>query len=514
MQISANNKKIAVNTVLLYGRMLFCMVLSFYTTRIVLQALGVVDYGLVNAIGGVVGMFSFISIPLSTSCSRFFSYDLGKNDFVQLGRTFSQMLILYLFGALLIVGLVETIGLWYMKNKLVLPENRFAPAMIYFQLTVATLVANWFSVPYSSLIISYENMAAYAGLSIFDAVIRLSAAGCVLLVRSMDGLVFYGVLLLVAVSLHTLANYYFARHKYPACKFKWHFDRAKFKYLCSFNGWQLFGALAWTSSEVFVNLLLNAFFGPVVNAARGIAAQVMSGVFGFTSNFLTAARPQIVKLWAAGDKIGFYNLLKRTSKIGYFLVLFMSMPLLFELDSVLAVWLKEVPEHAVAFTKIIIVTSLVNTFSHPIVYAAQAVGRIALFEGLGSGIRVLVWPLSWVALNWGCGPETVFYIALGGTAFCVLLRFLILVRLTGVSLVDFLFDVFVRMAIVSLIVYLIVVCPYASMPAGIFRFVVVGMVSSLSVIVVFGLFGFNRQERGVVLGFLAAQLEKLRRRIR
>ena len=499
MVVRSSTKRIARNTIWLYLRMLLCMGISFFTTRIILNALGVIDYGLVNAIGGVVGMFSFVSMPLSTASSRYFSYDLGRGDIAGLSKTFSQVLILYAIGVVLIAVLLETVGLWYMANKLVVPDARFHDALLFFHMTVLTVAVNLLSVPYVSMIISYENMGLYSVLSIFDAVIKLILSWAVAIIAPENGLVIYGVLLLLATVLHTFLNFSMAVRLYPACKFKWYFDRSSFKSLCAFNWWQLFGSFAWTSSEVFVNLLLNSFFGPVVNAARGISAQVMSGVFGFTHNFLTASRPQIVKLWAAGDKDAFYKLFKRTSKVGFGLLLLMAVPISLELDYVFKLWLKTVPEYSVAFTKIIIVTSLVNTFSHPIVYAAQAVGKIALFEGIGSGVKIIIWPLSWVALRFGFSPVIVFYIGLAVTVLCVAIRYAILVRISGIPGMDYVVNVFLRMFVTAALAFGISYVVFASLHPGFIRFIIVGAASVLSVCVSFAAVGFEAGERRIVV---------------
>lgn len=506
MGIGGSNTRIAKNTILLYGRMMFCMFVSFFTTRIVLQALGVVDYGLVSAIGGIAGMFVFVYFPLATSCSRFFSFDLGRNDLKGLEKTFSTILILFVLMSFVILGLLESVGLWYLKNKLVLPPEKVYAAEVFFHLTVVTLVLNWFAIPYSALIVSHENMALYSWLSIFEYLMKLTVAGFLFFVKSTNGLILYGALWMVAVGVYTFSNYYFATRKYPVCRFRWHYDKTMLKRVFSFNCWQMIGTFAWTSSEVFVDLLLNSFFGPVVNAARGISTQVMNGVFGFTQNFLTAARPQIVKLWAAGDRDGYFDLLRRTSKVGYFLVLFVAIPLVFELDTVFAFWLKKVPEYAVVFAKLVVVSALINTFAHPIVYAAQAVGRIAAFEAVGSGVRILAWPISWIVLSLGYGPVSAFYVGLMMSLISLILRFIILIRLTGLSAFKYISDVFGRMALVTVGSVLVVFIPHFLITSRGIRFFIVGFTSVLTVTGLFAIVGLTRVERGAILSLIKSKI--------
>ena len=506
MGISKNNKTLAINTLVLYGRMLFCMALSCFTTRIALQALGVVNFGLVNAIGGVVSMFVFMSIPLSTACSRFFSFDIGRGDYAQLEKTFSMIMLLYVLAALILTGLIETVGLWYMRSKLSVPSERYNAAIVFFHLSVATLIIHWFSIPYSAMIISYEKMGIFAKLSIFEAISKFLAATLVLFVKDMDGLVLYGAALLVGTLVFTSLNAVCAFVSCKGCRLRWHFERDKFKEICAFNGWQLFGSLGWTSSEVFVNLLLNSFFGPVVNAARSISSQVMGGVFGFAQNFLTAVRPQIVKMWASGDRTAYYNLLKRSSKFSCFLVVIFGIPLFFELETVLRVWLTVIPEYTVVFIRITLMTALINAFSLPIVYAAQAVGKIALFELIGSGVRILVWPVSWVTLHFGCGPASVFYIALAIAFASLMLRFAILVKESGIDAVDFVKDVVLRMALVIILVSSVSFLPTMVMTPGLLRIFVVVLLAATLTTGAFLTLGLNSVERKVVLSIAASKV--------
>ena len=428
------------------------MGVSFYTTRVVLQALGVVDYGLVNAIGGVVAMFSFISISFSTACSRYFSFEIGRNDGCRLGQIFSMVVILYIGVAIVLLLCSESIGLWYVENKLIFPAEKTNVVRWFYQCTVLTVLIGWLAGPYSALIVSYENMGLYAWLSILDAGLKLSVAIGVRYFPGSSPLLRYGILLLLAAFIQTILHYTIVRLRYSVCKFEFYLEKRRFKEICSFGGWNLVGTFSWASSEIFINLLLNAFFGPIVNAARAVSAQVSSGVSSFTQNFLTAARPQIVKSWAGGNKNEFWELFKRISKISYMLLFVFTVPLMFELETVLSTWLTNVPQYTIDFTRIVLLTGIINSFSFPITYAAQAVGKLALFEGLGSGVRLLVFPCSYVALYCRAPASSVFWIALSFTFICVIVRFLILMRLTKCPSMDFCVNVFLRIVIASLLV--------------------------------------------------------------
>lgn len=510
MVISKQNCRIAINTAVLYARLLFAMFVSFFATRIILKALGASDLGTVNAIGGVVSMFSFVSITLSTSCSRYFSYALGEKEENHLQQVFSQILILYVAGALLLLLLLETIGSWYVLNKLIVAEGRTEAAFVFFQLTVFTLLAGWFTVPFSAMIVSYENMALYSVLSVAEVIGKLIIAVVVFAVDDTDRLVMYGWLLLALALLNTVAHIVVVRIKYPQSRFEWYIRKNEILELLSFNGWQAFGALAWTTSDSFVNLLLNAFFGPLVNAARLIANQVQTAVGNFTQGFLTAARPQIVKTWASGDKGAFFALIKRTSKIGYFLTLFFALPLYFEAESILVWWLQSPPEHAVSFVKIILIMSVINTFSFPLVYAAQAVGRIALFTGIGSGVLLLTLPVSWLALKHGHPPEVVLWISTAIVALAALARFFLVVPISGISTKDYVTNVYGRMLVFTLFSFFPVWLIHINLPFSILRFLLSSSVAAIAMILAFYFIGLDRYER---IGIRELMLSRLRKRL-
>ena len=508
--MNQNNKRILTNTVVLYGRLLVTMFVSFFTTRVVLRALGVEDLGLVNAIGGVTSMFAFISITLSTACSRYFSFELGRGEKGRLGEVFSQMMLLYIAGALLLVILLESIGSWYVLNKLVVPPGRESAAFLFFQLMIVGWLFSWFSVPYSAVIVSYENMGLFAVFSIVDVVVKLLAALAVLYVKNFDGLIFYGWLLMIASALHTVLHVVIVKIKYPLCRFKFFIDKKQIRELLCFNGWQAYGALAWSTSDCFVNLLLNSFFGPVVNASRLIAFQLQAAVGNFTQGFLTATRPQIVKFWAAGEREAFRLLFNRSSKIGYFLTFFFTLPLFVEAEIVLEWWLQNVPAHTIAFTRIVLIHCLINTFSFPLVYGVQAVGRIGLFTAIGSGMLLITWPVSWFALSIGCSPEFVFVIAAFVVFLAVIARSIIFSKLTDMSFWSFIMNVFVRMIVFSVVAAIPVVLIRFSMEYGLYRFLCVGVVSVFASIISFLLLGLDFNERATVLAMLKSFASKLR----
>ncbi|MDD3892695.1 MAG: hypothetical protein PHE03_10395, partial [Bacteroidales bacterium] len=313
----------------------------------------------------------------------------------------------------------------------------------------------------------------YAWVSIFQAVAKLGIV-FLLIKSSFDKLLLYGLLLCLVTFVHLTIYIVLCYFKYPESRYRFYFERNRFKELMQFSGWNMFGTVAWASSEMLVNILLNNYFGVAVNAARGVAAQVSSGLGAFTQNFLTAARPQITKYWAVDERQHFYVLINRSAKAGFYLLFFVSLPVLIETEFVLTLWLKNVPENAIVFTRLVAVNALITAFSFPVVYAAQATGRLALFEVVGSGVRFLVFPLSWVFLSLGYPPQITMQIAIVITALCLALRLLILRRIAKLPLWSFISNVIFPASLIALVSCVAPLWISANMTMGVKRFLVVG----------------------------------------
>lgn len=502
-----STKRLMVNTIILYFRMFVVMGVSFYTTRVLLKALGVVDFGLTNVIAGVVGMFSFMSVILSSSCARYFSYELGRKDEKKLNQVFSLFMLLFVIFAIGLFALSESAGLWYLNNKLVFPSERMNAVFWFFQFTAASVIVGWLAIPYNALAVSYENMSLYSWLSIIDAVIKLLIAFLIQYARDFDLLIVYGLLLLIASIIHALANVVIVRFKYPVSKLKWYFNKKEFREICVFSGWSFWGVFVWMTSDALVNLLLNSFFGPIVNAARAISMQVNNGVSSFTTNLFTAARPQLVKAWASGNLGEAWSLYKRITKLGYFLMFTLMMPLCFELPKVLSLWLGEVPEYTVVFTQIILVTTIVNSFSHPAGHLMQAIGKLAIFEGIGSGIRIFTLPVSYICLRMGAAPSSVFLVALFFSSLCTIIRVLTLLKVARFSIKDFMIDVTLRLFISSVICLLAEFVVHQVLQPSWLRLCITGVTSVALSLIIFLLVGLNCLERGYLLKQIRSKIK-------
>lgn len=515
MSVGENNRRIARNTAILYLRMLFVMFVSFFTTRITLKILGVEDYGLQNAIGGVVSMFTFVTATLSAACSRYYSIELGRGDNHRLNQVFSMMLFLYALTGIVLVLLLETVGLWYLLHKVVCAPERMRAAFWFFQFIIGAMIFGLVSVPYSALITAHEHMSLLAWLSIIDISLKLLAVVSLMFVPDFDLLICYGCLLLTLSFVVAALHVFVCRIRYRSvCRIKFFFEKKLFVELLTFNWWNMFGTFAWSTSETFVNLLLNSFFGPVVNAARSVAMQLLVGVTSLTHNFMTATKPQIIKYWAANDRKNFALLINRSSRLGYFLVFFFALPLYAEVETFMGWWLEEIPGHALAFTRIVLCTTLINSFSFPITTGAQAVGKLALFEGIGSGSRLLVWPISWVWLKYGGTPEDVFIVALLVTVICVLLRAIFLCRLSGMSLSEYVIQVFGRVILFSVLAAAPVICVSRIMEQGFLNFTVTGSISVITTIFAMLVVLLDVNERKKVLGLVETKCEVIVRRLR
>jgi len=505
--IRQNNHRIAKNTIVLYIQMILSMGIAFLAVRILLEKLGVLDYGLVNAIGCIVTMFTSFTMALSTAATRFFTFDLGRRDYTHLKTVFSMNVILFVCFAAAIVFLSETVGLWYLHNKMVMPLSRLHAANIFFQMTIGISVFHLIGIPYMALIIAHENMFTYACISIMESILRLSAAIGISFVTT-DRLGTYGVFMLIVCVIQNFAYFLYCFRKYPESHFRFQWNKKEFKDIFVFSGWNAFGNTAWMCSNVFLSLLLNSFFGPIVNAARGIAQQVDRAVDVLSLNFLSASRPQIVKYWAQKDYLQYELLLKRVSKIGFFLLWVLALPILLETNYLLSFWLHTVPRYAVSFVQLTILNTLINFFSFPIVYGVQATGKIGMFETFGSGVKILVLPVTWLALHWGANPNHALLISCAITFLCVCSRFYFFRRAAKINARAFVWDIFIKTAIYAVISAIPVFFMVKLLPSSFLRVVLTVAVSGLLNVSLWYLICLNASEKKYIFGFLAEKLSR------
>lgn len=375
----SNTKRIAKNTIVLYIRMIVIMIITLYTSRVVLKALGFEDYGLYNVIGGVVALMSFLKSSMSESTQRFLSYEMGKGNDNNLKNVFSVCLTTHFLIALILLILAETLGLWFLNTQINIPEGREVAANRIYQFSVISLCISIISVPFSADIISHEQMGFFAVLTILDAVLKLGFSFAIMY-TGFDKLIFYGFLMMLVPIINIALNWCYCYKKHPETHYKFFWDKEMFKKVFSFSGWTIWGQLAVVGSNQGTNILVNIFHSVTANAAMGVGQQVNHAVTGLISNFQTAFKPQITKSYAAGDFKYLTTLTNYAAKISFYLFFIVSLPLLLNIDYVLDFWLDKVPEYANAFCVIFIIASAFNAMSAPLYMNIFSTGRIRGYQ--------------------------------------------------------------------------------------------------------------------------------------
>lgn len=447
--------KIAKNTMYLFIRMLFLMILSLYTSRVVLNILGVEDYGIYNVVGGLVAMVGYINQALSSSTLRFIAFSIGHESSKQIRVIFNTSFVIHIILALIICVLGETIGLWFFYNKLNIPvENQHAAFVIY-QLSIISTILVIISLPYNALIIAYERMSAFASLSILDAILKLSSV-YLLYVISYDKLIVYGSLMLLTQFIYTLIYFIYCRKHFLESRINFIIDKRKSIEMIKFAGWSMFGCTAAISYTQGLNLLLNVFGGPIVNAARGLAVQVQGIVSNFLSNFQTAINPQIIKSYALNDYKYMINLICISSKYSFFLMLLIIAPLFINMEILLTWWLGEIPQYLTTFLKIILLISLVDSLSNSIMKSVDATGKIKRYHVIIGCTLMMILPCSYIALKLGYPLYSVFIIQLLFSFIALFLRLLVASPMIQLKITTYIKSVILVVAKVS--VFSIIAC--------------------------------------------------------
>lgn len=443
MSETTNTKRIAKNTLMLYFRQILIMLVSLYTVRVVLNVLGAEDYGIYNVVAGVVVLFSFVNNAMATSTQRFINFSLGENNLTKVTEVYSISLVIHGVIAIIFLVLAETIGLWFVSCKLNIPVKRQSAALWSYQFSIISTIFTIFRVPYNATIIAYERMSFFAFLSIAEAFFKLCVVFLISAVN-FDKLVFYSFLLSVISALITLIFKIYCNVKIETANFSKVNDKSLVKELFAFSGWNLFGATANVANQQGANIVLNMFTNVTVNAAMGITNQVNAAVYSFVSNFQTAFNPQLVKSYAAGEKNEFMTLLFRSAKLSFFLLLLIVVPLYVNIDFVLSIWLKNVPQYSVEFVRLILIWSLIDSLNGPLWMAASAKGNIRNYQILVSVFIFLNLPSSILLLALGFSPVCVLYIRIVINIFLTFGRLFYLNRNIGLSVKDFITQVVLR----------------------------------------------------------------------
>ncbi len=491
---SENTKRIAKNTAMLYFRMLFTMLVTLYTSRVILNTLGVQDYGIYNIVGGVVYLFSVLSGSIGSATQRFLSFEIGRKDFEQLRKVFSLTVTIHVILALIIFALAETIGLWFLITQINIPSERIDAAQWVYQFSVFSFVLTILQIPYNASIIAHEDMKVYAYVSFLDVSLKLLVV-FILSWLSFDKLKLYAGLLFVTFFIITFVYNRYCKRKFQEWKYSFYWNKTLFDTLMSYAGWNLFGAMAVVISNQGINILLNTFFGPVVNAARGIAYQVQGAVNSFVTNFQMAVNPQIVKSYASGDKSYMMKLIFQSSKYSFFLLFLLSLPILIETETILKIWLIIVPEFTVIFCRLVIVVALIDSFSGSLIASSGATGRVKKYQMVVGTILMLNLPISYVLLKIGYVPQVTMYISIMISCVALASRLYMLKSMINISIRAFFKNV---IAIVIPIVTISSILPLGVryyMQPGWERLIFICILSIFSVFISIYSLGLQNDER-------------------
>lgn len=429
---TSNNKRIAKNTLLLYFRMILTMLVTLYTSRVVLNTLGVEDFGIFNVVGGIVVMFSFLNSAMSSATQRFLSFELGQNNKEQFTKVFSMSITIHALIALIIFVLAETIGLWFLNTHLVIPADRLVAANWVYQCSVLSFMVTILSVPYNASIIAYERMGAFAYISILEVSLKLLAV-FILQWIMVDKLKLYAVLLLVVALIIRLVYGFYCKLKLEGCSYSWVNDKKLFRKMTSYSGWMLFGTCSNMFSTQGVNILLNVFFGPIVNTARAIAVQIQSAVQLFISNLMMAVQPQIIKSYACKNYRYSYSLVNQSSKFGFFLIFVISLPIILETEFIINLWLGQTPGYTIIFTRLVLIDLNISLLFSSLASIAQATGNIKKYQQMITLTFIMVFVCTYIAFSFGLAPWVTFIISIAFSLVGLLMRVYVVSKLSSFS---------------------------------------------------------------------------------
>lgn len=510
LEQSQNSKRLAKNTGLLYIRMLFLMVISLYTSRINLNALGVVDYGIYNVVGGVVAMFAVISGSLSATISRFITFELGTGDKAKLKRIFSTSLTIQFFLSFIIVIICEVVGVWFLNNKMQIPPDRLTAANWVLQFSLMTFVLNLISVPYDAAIVAHERMSAFAYISILDGIGKLAIAFTVLHAHT-DKLILYALMIVLMAYLIRVVYVVYCKRKFEECTYHFVYDKELLNKIFGFASWNFIGSIAVILRDQGGTIIINLFCGPVVNAARGIANQVNTAISKFVSSFQTALNPQITKSYASGNYDYMMTLIFQGARLSYYILLFMSLPVICNTHYILQVWLGQVPEHSVLFIQLVLLFSMNESLANTLITAMLATGNIRNFQIIVGGLNLLNLPLAYLCLRLGCIPESVMIVAIVVSVICEMARVLLLRKMIHLSARKFITNVYLNVIFVTIVAGALPYWLGLQLEESFYVFMLICFVSVVCTLMSILYVGCNEKERSFVYSKIFAMMKKYKK---
>lgn len=507
---SSSNKRLAKNTFLLYVRTLIVMGISLYTSRVILSALGVKDYGTYNVIGGFVAMFSLVGGTLVSSTQRFLNVELGKTEGGDVNKVFNTAMGIHAMLSFVLVLLFETFGLWFLNNKMNIPEGRLFAANVVFQCSVCAFLLNVLCMPYNAVIIAFERMKAFAYIGLLDALLKLGICYLLYLVES-DRLAIYAILLLGVSILNNVIYFCYCRQQFSEItKLRIVKDKDAYMHQTSFAGYTFLGSIASILANHGVNIVLNLFCGVAVNAARGIAVQVQHAATKFVNDFMTALKPQITKTYAAGEMDKSLSLVYRGAKFSFFLMLIISTPIFFKSDYILRLWLNILPDYVNVFVRLTLLYGLITVLSTPLITIILATGEIKGNVFIISGLRIFILPLSYLVLYLDYPPYSVYMVLIIVDIISIFTRLFILRSITGISLGGYIKEVLFRVTIVSIAVLAVNYFVSTMFNESIYLLFSYVCISTIITLAIIWCLGLKSQERSFTIGLIRKHYYKKR----
>lgn len=504
-----SNKRIIKNTLYLYVRMGVTILLGLFSTRVILNVLGESDYGTFTVVGSFVSMFTILNSILQAGTRRFLALNLGKGDKELLQRTFSTAFVIHLGIALVVGLLLETFGLWYINNLLNVDQERMFAVNVIFQFSVITCMLQITQTPYVAAVTAHEKFNIYAYMSIFDIVAKIAVLLFLFIFKG-DKLIIYAALVLVVSIINIVIYRLYCSRKFEECKMSLKVDRVLLKEMCAFSGWTTLGHFCAVMNLQGVTMILNFFFGTIVNAARGLAGTVLTIIEQFVTGFITAAVPQLVKFYGEGDMERFKRLIFNVSQYTLFLFAIFAVPVLLEIDYVLKLWLGEVPEYTSAFIKITIIVYLIKYSNIMVDQGLNATGNVKQLSLIISPIYLIKVPIVFAVGYFGGSPTDVYFVGLIPQFLGMAVTLYLLYRYANFPAMEYFVKIFLKnflLIVVAMIIPYLVQC---QMGEGLLRFVSVCTVSVVSTLAVLYLFGVNDEVRTMIKSKARSLLSKIK----
>lgn len=504
--VTETNKRIVKNTIFLYIRTFVSMLISLYTSRKILEALGISDFGILNVVGGVISMLTFLNGSMSVATQRFLTFELGKNDMKGYNRTFNMSLLIHIGLSAIVLIAAETIGLWFVNTYLNIPAGRMAAANWVYQASVLSTILSIVQTPYHASIVSHEHMYVYAYVGLGESFGKLLLV-LLLIIYPYDRLIFWGFIMFIFQFLIAIIYRAYCGRKFPECKIHLKWDKAIFNSMAKFTGWNMFGTIAWLLKDQGINILMNIFGGPVANAARGVANQIAGAINGLTSGFQSAVNPQITKRYAARESGATCRLLCESSKISYLLLFFISLPVMMEIDFILALWLVEVPPMASLFTCIIIIEALFSTLGTPMITSLMATGNIKWYQIIVGSSLLFIVPISYLLLKIGYPIVTALIVSVLFILLSDVLRLIFCKKQIGLSLQQYTTSVVFPIIGVTVLSSVLPFFIHYNMIEGWRRFLLSTLVACVSVAFFTYFIGLNSKERSFIVNVITPKLK-------